>query len=45
MNLLTFQSLQGSLYKLICRELSLFLIVYILLGAFYRKLMNKEQKV
>jgi len=35
---------KGSLYKLICRELSLFLIVYILLGAFYRKLMNNDQK-
>jgi len=35
---------KGSLYKLICRELSLFLIVYILLGAFYRQLMNQDQK-
>jgi len=35
---------KGSLYKLIGRELSLYLIVYILLGAFYRQLMNQEQK-
>jgi len=35
---------KGSLYKLICRELSLFLIVYILLGVFYRQLMNPDQK-
>ena len=36
--------LQGSLYKLICRELILFLVVYALLGFIYRQLMNTSQK-
>jgi hypothetical protein len=35
---------QGSLYKLICRELLLFLVVYILLGVIYRQLMSPAQK-
>jgi len=35
---------KGSLYKLICRELLLFLIVYILLGVIYRQLMSPGQK-
>jgi len=35
---------KGSLYKLICRELLLFLIVYILLGVIYRQLMSPAQK-
>ena len=35
---------QGSLYKLICRELILFLVVYALLGVIYRQLMNKDQQ-
>ena len=34
----------GSLYKLICRELLLFLIVYSILGAVYREVMNPVQK-
>jgi hypothetical protein len=32
------------LYKLICRELLLFLVVYILLGVIYRQLMSPAQK-
>ncbi len=36
--------MQGSLYKLICRELLLFLVVYILLGVIYRQLMSPAQK-
>jgi len=35
---------KGSLYKLICRELLLFLVVYVTLGVIYRKFMNEEQK-
>jgi len=35
---------KGSLYKLICRELFLFLIVYTLLGTMYRQLMTEKQK-
>lgn len=35
---------KGSLYKLICRELLLFLVVYILLGVIYRQLMSPAQK-
>ena len=35
---------KGSLYKLICRELILFLVVYALLGFIYRQLMNTSQK-
>jgi len=35
---------KGSLYKLICRELLLFLIVYSILGAVYREVMNPVQK-
>jgi len=35
---------KGSLYKLICRELILFLVVYALLGVIYRQLMNKSQR-
>jgi len=35
---------KGSLYKLICRELLLFLIVYTLLGVIYRQLMSPAQK-
>jgi len=35
---------KGSLYKLICRELILFLVVYGLLGVIYRQLMNKDQR-
>ena len=35
---------QGSLYKLICRELILFLVVYALLGVIYRQLMNESQQ-
>jgi len=35
---------KGSLYKLICRELILFLVVYALLGVIYRQLMNDNQK-
>ena len=35
---------QGSLYKLICRELILFLVVYALLGVIYRQLMNPSQR-
>jgi len=35
---------KGSLYKLICRELILFLVVYALLGVIYRQLMNKDQQ-
>jgi len=36
---------KGSLYKLICRELLLFLVVYVTLGVVYRKFMNVEQKL
>jgi len=36
---------KGSLYKLICRELLLFLTVFILLGVTYRKLMTAQQKL
>jgi len=35
---------KGSLYKLICRELILFLVVYALLGVIYRQLMNESQQ-
>jgi len=35
---------KGSLYKLICRELLLFLIVYSILGAIYREVMTPQQK-
>jgi len=35
---------KGSLYKLICRELLLFLIVYTILGVVYRQLMTDTQK-
>jgi len=35
---------KGSLYKLICRELILFLVVYALLGVIYRQLMNEPQQ-
>jgi len=35
---------KGSLYKLICRELLLFVMVYSLIGAVYRELMNNTQK-
>ena len=37
--------LQGSLYKLICRELLLFLTVFTILGISYRKLMSVQQKL
>merc|ERR1719370_1994312 len=33
-----------TLYKLICRELILFLVVYALLGVIYRQLMNESQQ-
>eukprot|EP00092_Neocalanus_flemingeri_P019066 GFUD01020655.1.p1 GENE.GFUD01020655.1~~GFUD01020655.1.p1 ORF type:complete len:712 (-),score=139.07 GFUD01020655.1:319-2454(-) len=36
---------KGSLYKLICRELLLFLIVYTILGVIYRQFMTKTQKL
>jgi len=35
---------KGSLYKLICRELFLFIIVYTLLGVIYRQFMTTTQK-
>jgi len=35
---------KGSLYKLICRELLLFLIVYTILGVIYRQFMTDTQK-
>lgn len=35
---------KGSLYKLICRELLLFLIVYTILGVIYRQCMTDTQK-
>jgi len=35
---------KGSLYKLICRELFLFIIVFSLLGVIYRQLMTPTQK-
>jgi len=35
---------KGSLYKLICRELLLFLIVYTILGVIYRQFMTTTQK-
>jgi len=35
---------KGSLYKLICRELFLFLIVYSILGVIYRQFMTPTQK-
>ena len=35
---------QGSLYKLICRELLLFIIVFTILGVIYRQVMTPRQK-
>jgi len=35
---------KGSLYKLICRELFLFIIVFTILGVIYRQLMTPTQK-
>ena len=35
---------KGSLYKIIFRELILFLIVFSIIGAFYREVMNQRQK-
>jgi len=36
---------KGSLYKLICRELFLFIIVFTILGVIYRQLMTPTQKL
>lgn len=36
---------KGSLYKLICRELFLFIIVFTTLGVIYRQLMTPTQKL